>query len=161
MHIKRSRSVFTRHSLNIVFKPSSVFPVCPARGWVCRERLVIYQSAWITRTPWTEYHSSWKPHVSGSKIKNDITIQKNLVRNKAVLDGAISFYLDHFVRSRDSKITYGFCSNPLYDPSDPDHISRPHNVITSIAGDKQICGYFDIILPKVSCLFPCLKSMYL
>jgi len=77
----------------------------------------------------------------------------NIVRpenhvNKAVSDGAISFYLDHFVRTRVSKITYGsFCHIP-YNPTDPDHKSRPQNVFTAVTGAKRIRGRFDIILPK-------------
>jgi hypothetical protein len=77
----------------------------------------------------------------------------NIVRpenyvNKAVSDGAISFYLDHFVRTRVSKITYGnFCHIP-YDPNIPDHKSRSHKVFTSVSGSQRITDAFDIILPK-------------
>jgi len=68
--------------------------------------------------------------------------------NKAVSDGAISFYVDHFVRTRVSKFTYGsFCHIP-YDPSAPDHISRSHNVFISVSGAERITDFFDIILPK-------------
>jgi hypothetical protein len=67
-----------------------------------------------------------------------------------VSDGAISFYLDHFVRTRVSKITYGnFCHIP-YDPSDADHQRRSHKIFTSVSGNKRISDCFDIILPKVS-----------
>ena len=76
MHIKRSQSVYTRHSLNIISKPSSVFSACRARWWVCRERLVVYQSTWITHTPWTGYRSSWKPCVSFLQDQNENAIQK-------------------------------------------------------------------------------------
>jgi hypothetical protein len=84
---------------------------------------------------------------------------KNKFRNKAVSDGAISFYLDHFVRTRVSKVTYGSYRSFGYDPSDPDHRSRSHNVYTSVSGTERIGGFFDIILPKVSFLIPFLKSM--
>jgi hypothetical protein len=80
------------------------------------------------------------------------SIEKYFSRNKAVSDGAISFYLDHFVRTRVSKITYGsFCHIP-YDPSAPDHISRSHNVFIGVSGAERITDFFDIILPKVSYL---------
>ena len=73
-------------------------------------------------------------------------------RNKAVSDGAISFYLDHFVRTRVSKITYGsFCHIP-YNPYDPEHQSRSYNAFIDVSGDRKIGGVFDIILPKVSCV---------
>lgn len=45
-------------------------------------------------------------------------------RNKAVSDGAMSFYLDHYVRSRVSKVTYGSIANVLYKDHDPEHTKR-------------------------------------
>ena len=93
--------------------------------------------------------------------QNDTTIQGNLFRNKAVSDGAISFYLDHFVRTRVSKVTYGVFAKDPYDPSDPDHRSRSHRVNTSASGIECIGDVFSIILPKVSLLIPFVKSMLL
>ena len=76
-------------------------------------------------------------------------VQKNFfLRNKAVSDGAILFYLDHFVETRVSKVTYGVFGVIKYDPSDPDHRSRSHNVSTAVSGDKRIAGFFKIVLPK-------------
>jgi hypothetical protein len=71
-------------------------------------------------------------------------------RLRSDASGAISFYLDHFVRARVSKLTYGYFGSILYDPSD-DHRSPSHNVFISPSGRKLI-DVFDIILPKVSCL---------
>jgi len=89
-----------------------------------------------------------------SRVQDLLTpVGLNVVRpenyvNKAVSDGAISFYLDHFVRTRVSKITYGnFCHIP-YDPNLSDHRSRSHKVFTSVSGNKRISDSFDIILPK-------------
>jgi len=68
--------------------------------------------------------------------------------NKAVSDGAISFYLDHFVRSRVSKVTYGnFCHIP-YEPDHPAHKQRVKNTFTSVSGSRRISDAFDVILPK-------------
>ena len=76
------------------------------------------------------------------------------IRNKAVSDGAISFYLDHFVRTRVSKITYGnFCHIP-YNPNAPDHRERLNKTFISVSGHKRISDSFDIILPKVCSLYP-------
>ena len=86
---------------------------------------------------------------------------ENYFRNKAVSDGAISFYLDHFVSSRVSKWTYGIFGDIEYDPSAADHRSRPHMLFTSFSGTVRICDFFDIILPKVICLVNFLKSMLL
>ena len=87
-----------------------------------------------------------------SKIKATLLLKKNFFRNKAVSNGAISFYLDHFVRTRVSKFAYGSFYSVQYDPSDPDHISRSHKVRIGTSGAKAISGSFGIILPKVSCL---------
>ena len=87
-----------------------------------------------------------------------ILLFKNFFRNKAVSDGAISFYLDHFVRTRVSKVTYGVFGGIDYDSSAPDHRSRSDKVCTYVNGSKRI-SIFDIILPKVSCLISFLKSM--
>ena len=74
-------------------------------------------------------------------------------RNKALSDGALSFYHDHFVRTRVSKITYGnFCHIP-FDPTSPDHQQRLSKIFTSVAGNRRISDSFDVILPKVY-LFP-------
>lgn len=68
--------------------------------------------------------------------------------NKAVSDGALSFYHDHFVRTRVSKITYGnFCHIP-FDPAAPDHQQRLHKTFTSVSGNRRISDSFDVILPK-------------
>jgi len=69
--------------------------------------------------------------------------------NKAVSDGAISFYLDHYVRTRVSKVTYGnFCHIP-FDSNDPEHQLRIKNTFISVSGNKRISDSFDVILPKV------------
>lgn len=70
-------------------------------------------------------------------------------RNKAVSDGAISFYLDHFVRTRVSKLTYGVFCNVLYDPNDPDHRKRSSQTYTLASGHTYLDNYFDVLLPKV------------
>ena len=75
-----------------------------------------------------------------------------LISNKAVSDGAISFYLDHFVRTRVSKFTYGSFGIVPYDTSAADHRERSHKMFTSVSGINRIGDYFDIILPKVSFL---------
>jgi hypothetical protein len=94
-----------------------------------------------------EYCSSSKQPINSISL-----FCPSVFRNKAVSDGAISFYLDHFVRTRVSKITYGYFCHIPYDPNDPDHRARSHKVFTSVSGNKRISDSFDIILPKVSCV---------
>ena len=64
-------------------------------------------------------------------------------------DGAASFYLDHFVRSRISKVTYGHECGTLYRPELADHRERVSTAYTSPCGLFYIGNAFDIILPKV------------
>ncbi|KDR70823.1 hypothetical protein GALMADRAFT_254436 [Galerina marginata CBS 339.88] len=68
--------------------------------------------------------------------------------NKAVSDGAISFYLNHFVRTRISKFTYGVFCSVLFNPNNPDHRNRSSNSFHSVSGNRRIGGRFDVILPK-------------
>ena len=69
--------------------------------------------------------------------------------NKVVSDGAISYYIDHFVQTRVSKITYGIDGFAKYDPSNPEHQNVP--VYTPPSGAKQVVAFF-VILPEVSYL---------
>ena len=64
-------------------------------------------------------------------------------------DGAIFFYLEHYVGIRISKVTYGnFCHIP-FDSNNPEHQLRMKNVFISASGDRRISDSFDVILPKV------------
>ncbi|KAF8959248.1 hypothetical protein BDZ97DRAFT_1402193 [Flammula alnicola] len=77
----------------------------------------------------------------------------NLIRpeervNKAVSDGALSFYLDHFVRTRISKATYGSICSVQYDPNDKEHQKRLLAKFVDISGETRVRGMFSVILPK-------------
>jgi len=69
--------------------------------------------------------------------------------NKAVSDGAISFYLDNYVRSRIAKVTYGLKVKRTYDVSNPEHIKRGSKVYTDVDGSLRLTDGFDPILSKV------------
>lgn len=88
-------------------------------------------------------------------------------RNKAVADGAISFYLDHRVSVRVAKKTYGgkrqmtvhlfprsldlteVECNTVFDPTDPEHIARSNTLYVGPSGHQYIRRKFTNILPKV------------
>lgn len=74
-------------------------------------------------------------------------------RNKAVADGAISFYLDHFVATRVAKYTYGTSCASAYNHFNLEHRKRSHKVTRSISGDKCLPCAFSSILKKVTDLF--------
>ncbi|KIM46840.1 hypothetical protein M413DRAFT_264068 [Hebeloma cylindrosporum] len=68
--------------------------------------------------------------------------------NKAASDGAISFYLDHVVKSRITKVTYGAFSTRSYNPNDPEHVARSATKYRNAQGNLRIPGCFSAILPK-------------
>jgi hypothetical protein len=71
-------------------------------------------------------------------------------RSKAVADGAISFYLDHFVRSRIAKATYGVPLDPVFNRNNPDHYRRAHNTyVIPASAEKFVTGGFSPTLLKV------------
>ncbi|KAF8655087.1 hypothetical protein AX16_003251 [Volvariella volvacea WC 439] len=68
--------------------------------------------------------------------------------NKAVADGAVSFYLDHYVRSRIFKYVCGATCNPLYEPQNPEHDRRLSSRIILADGTQRISGGFCTIIPR-------------
>lgn len=68
--------------------------------------------------------------------------------NKAVADGAVSFYIDHLVSSRVARTTYGTdCVTP-YNSQDLEHLVRQHKSFIDITGSRLIPDYFQSILMK-------------
>ncbi|KAI5115029.1 hypothetical protein M0805_009482, partial [Coniferiporia weirii] len=67
---------------------------------------------------------------------------------KAVADGAISFYLDHFVSSRVAGVTYGMRTRPVYDPNNPEHVRRKANIHVLPSGKQMVSGTFSVVLRK-------------
>lgn len=63
-------------------------------------------------------------------------------------DGAISYYIDHFVQTRVSKLTYGSKGSIDYNSTDPEH--RKRSTFIAISGVKRIDNVFWVILPGVS-----------
>ncbi|KAH6897986.1 hypothetical protein BKA70DRAFT_1159601 [Coprinopsis sp. MPI-PUGE-AT-0042] len=68
--------------------------------------------------------------------------------NKAVADGALSYYLDHRVVSRVSRFTYGVNCHVPYNPQDEEHQIRSIASWFSPSGNRRLPGFFSVILPK-------------
>lgn len=83
------------------------------------------------------------------KATLDLTLSSNL-RNKAVADGAVSFYLDRFVKTRVAKITYGVDCNIPYQSSIPDHKARHRGVFVGLGGRPRLHHSFSVLLSRVS-----------
>ena len=84
---------------------------------------------------------------------------KQIDRNKAVADGAVSFYLDHSVRDRVSRWTYGIEVDLPFWKQDPDHFAREDNAFIGLDGIKRIGGNFSVILAQVMRFFTCEISL--
>jgi len=70
-----------------------------------------------------------------------------------VADGAALFALDHRVKARISKFTYGVSCKRPYDPEDPSHFKRSHEAVEGPDGRLYLRRGFDIILPRVRHLY--------
>ncbi|KAK2462920.1 hypothetical protein APHAL10511_005118 [Amanita phalloides] len=68
--------------------------------------------------------------------------------SKAVANGAVSFYVDHYVDTRISKSTYGNACSYIYNPHDPEHLKRVSQVYESPSKKRYIRGAYDVILSK-------------
>ncbi|KAK2462918.1 hypothetical protein APHAL10511_005116 [Amanita phalloides] len=66
----------------------------------------------------------------------------------AVADGAIQFYLYHYIKSRITRYTYGVRSSIQFDESNPEHRLRASSKQEQHDGRMVLPNAFDIILPK-------------
>ncbi|KAF8632441.1 hypothetical protein AX15_001883 [Amanita polypyramis BW_CC] len=66
----------------------------------------------------------------------------------AVADGAIHFYLYHYVTSRITRHTYGVKSSIKFNEFNPEHQSRASSKQEQYDGTMVLPNAFDIILPK-------------
>ena len=72
------------------------------------------------------------------------------VSNKAVADGSMSFFLDHFVKMRVSKMAYGLTIRRRYDPTNPEHILRSQEIhYHEVTERNYLYDVFSTILSKV------------
>ncbi|GJE91452.1 heat shock 70 kDa protein 12A [Phanerochaete sordida] len=72
--------------------------------------------------------------------------------NKAVAEGATSFYLEHFVSGRVARFAYGTMCVVEYNPQDSDHVKRRGKAYTRPSGRTVIPNSFNMILAKGTCL---------
>lgn len=69
-------------------------------------------------------------------------------------DGATSFYLDHYVRTRVAKVTYGSKVSVPYNSSDAEHVKRVGKTFTDVDGTVMLAGGFRSVLRKVQIVHP-------
>ncbi|KAI0656113.1 hypothetical protein C8Q70DRAFT_391425 [Cubamyces menziesii] len=68
--------------------------------------------------------------------------------NKAVAEGGVSFYLEHFVSARIIKMTYGTIIGTELNLMDPEHRARMHKRLVRPSGRIMLPDYFSAILTK-------------
>ena len=71
-----------------------------------------------------------------------------LDRNKAVAEGAVWFHIDHCVKARVAKYSYGTDAAVRFNLFDPEHIGRIHLASKDMHGLLRLQG-FSAILSKV------------
>ena len=69
--------------------------------------------------------------------------------HKAVPDGALSFLVDHLVKSRVARATYGTRYATMVDEDNPEHLSRREAWCNNAAGELVVPRAFKGILRKV------------
>ncbi|KAI0314647.1 hypothetical protein OF83DRAFT_1063497, partial [Amylostereum chailletii] len=69
---------------------------------------------------------------------------------KAVVEGAVSFYIDHYVSSRVAKMSYGTYYRTVFNPAKPDHRKRIQNAYMDVDGRVAIKGRFSCMILRVS-----------
>ncbi|KLO13814.1 hypothetical protein SCHPADRAFT_915119 [Schizopora paradoxa] len=67
---------------------------------------------------------------------------------KAVADGAVSFYIDHYVMARVAKGSYGVVCSKFLEDHKADHMKRKATAFVTASGYEYIPGGFATILKK-------------
>ncbi|RDX46327.1 hypothetical protein OH76DRAFT_1485574 [Lentinus brumalis] len=68
--------------------------------------------------------------------------------NKAVANGAVYFFLEHYVSARVMKMTYGTDINVTYEADNPEHKARSHLKIVRPSGRVALNDAFSTIIQK-------------
>jgi len=97
----------------------------------------------FSASPWL--FSELQAHLLNSGIK---FCRPDNHANKAVADGAISFYLDHRVSSRMTKTTYGTDCISTFNAFNSQHRARESTVYLLPSGERVIPCVYDTILNK-------------
>ncbi|PFH47023.1 hypothetical protein AMATHDRAFT_43201 [Amanita thiersii Skay4041] len=84
-------------------------------------------------------------HFTRSRIS---LLRPDAYLNKAVAEGAVSYYLDHTVKHRVSKYDFGIPISETFNVNNADHIARQDCAFYVAPGDRWVGGAFSVILPK-------------
>ena len=82
-------------------------------------------------------------------------------RNKAVAEGAISYYIDHLVSSRVSRFTFGIEVTRPFDSTNEEHLKRLSQAYAAPSGHLRLQGIFSEVLGKVGAILVCRQKLRL
>ncbi|KAI0031107.1 hypothetical protein K488DRAFT_52773 [Vararia minispora EC-137] len=88
-----------------------------------------------------------KDHLAGENL---VLLRPDCDSKKAVADGAVSFYIDHFVTARTAKVTYGTRCAVQFFPFLPSHRMRVNQALPCLTGGLVLPGAYSGILTKGS-----------
>ncbi|KAG6918264.1 hypothetical protein DXG01_015638 [Tephrocybe rancida] len=121
---------------------------CEALGISCGQirinGLSVFLIGGFSASNWLYQTLKASLHASGLEL-----LRPDSHLNKAVADGAVSYYIDHLVKARVSKYTYGIASYTPYNIANVEHRRRLASVFTDSDGVDNVQHIFSPILPKV------------
>jgi hypothetical protein len=71
-------------------------------------------------------------------------------RNKAVSDGAVSYYVSQMVTTRIARFSYGTFRNVQYNPEIQAHKDRRDDLLERTSGRRMVPNKWEVMLAKVS-----------
>ncbi|KAI0773051.1 hypothetical protein BD413DRAFT_656213 [Trametes elegans] len=144
--IRRGQLMLTGPEMESFFKPSLdsiVSAIQRQRQTASRPISTIFLVGGFAASPWL--------YSNLQQVVKDVGLtlcRPDTHTSKAVAEGGVSFYLEHFVSARVIKLTYGTVVNIDYDSRDPDHVSRSFGKIVRPSGRVVIPDSFSAILTK-------------
>ncbi|KAI0668093.1 hypothetical protein C8Q78DRAFT_1081495 [Trametes maxima] len=144
--IRRGQLLLSGSEMESFFKPSLdaiVAAVQTQRQTASRPISTVFLVGGFAANPWLYAHLQSALDPLGLTL-----CRPDTHTNKAVAEGGVSFYLEHFVSARVIKVTYGTVVNIDYDVRDPEHVVRSAHKIVRPSGRVVIPDSFSSILTK-------------
>ncbi len=79
--------------------------------------------------------------------------------NKAVAEGAVSYYLQRFVSVRMARLTYGSSCCIDFDEADAEHHIRRGNIYYRASGEAVLPDAYTVMITKVCYTIKCIEDM--
>ncbi|KAH9940117.1 uncharacterized protein BXZ73DRAFT_99114 [Epithele typhae] len=144
--IRRGQLMLTGEDMLSYFQPSldaTVSVIEKQRKNATRTLSTVFLVGGFAASPWL--YASLKHRLEDL----DLTLcRPDSHTNKAVANGAVCFFLEHFVSARVMKMTYGIKVVVDYDPADPEHLQRAANTYMRQSGRVVVRDAFSSILKK-------------